>query len=83
MKKIKMITIASFISGLSSSVTSVAAFKAYKEKYLNRFRDLQTDILMGLEDPLTQEEISWYRNTKNLDPLIADLPIVPERIRDD
>jgi len=60
--------------------TKEEQYKNYKNKYLTKFRALQTDILMGLEEPLTNEETEWYSTIKNFNASSEGLPEVPTRI---
>ena len=55
----------------------------YKSKYFANFKDLKNEADLGISDPITQEEIDWYKVVKDLvvegDEII--LPEVPERIK--
>jgi len=53
--------------------------KDYKKKYLKKFRALQNDILMGMAEELSSEEIAWYREISVLNRY-DNLPDVPDRI---
>lgn len=57
-------------------------FEQYKAEYLNQFRNLQLDVQTGLDEPLTQEEINWYKLIKTYEPKVGEeFPEVPERIK--
>ncbi len=61
-------------------VSKLSTFREDRASWLRKFDLLKSNVGVGIEQPLTQEELTWYRDILDYPETLKEGITIPERV---